>query len=42
MYTDETGHADIATALGGAELPQPVQFAMKLNSKLMTGSSYWV
>ena len=42
MYTDETGHADIATSLGGAELPQPVQFAMKLNSKVMTGASYWV
>ena len=42
MYTDETGHADIATSLGGAELPQPVQFVMKLNSKLMTGASYWV
>lgn len=42
MYTDETGHADMARSLGGAELPQPVQLAMKLNSKVMTGASYWV
>lgn len=42
MYADEIGHADMATALGGAELPQPVQLAMKLNEKVMTGASYWV
>lgn len=42
MYADEAGHADRATSLGGAELPQPVQLAMKLNSKVMTGTSYWV
>ncbi len=42
MYTDETGHAELATSLGGAELPPPVQLAMKLNSKVMTGASYWV
>ena len=42
MYADETGHADLARSLGGAELPQPVQLAMKLNAKVMTGTSYWV
>ena len=42
MYTDEVGHADMARSLGGAELPQPVQLAMKLNGKVMTGASYWV
>jgi 3-demethoxyubiquinol 3-hydroxylase len=42
MYTDEASHADMAAALGGAELPQPVQLAMKLNSKVMTNTSYWV
>jgi ubiquinone biosynthesis monooxygenase Coq7 len=42
MYTDETGHADMARSLGGADLPQPVQLAMKLNGKVMTGTSYWV
>jgi ubiquinone biosynthesis monooxygenase Coq7 len=42
MYADEIGHAAMATSLGGAELPQPVQMAMKLNGKVMTGTSYWV
>jgi len=42
MYEDEIGHAEMATSLGGVELPQPVQLAMKLNSKIMTGASYWV
>jgi ubiquinone biosynthesis monooxygenase Coq7 len=42
MYADETGHADMAIALGGAELPQPVQLAMKLNSKVMTTLAYRV
>ena len=42
MYTDETGHAEMAAALGGADLPRPVQLAMKLNGKVMTGTSYWV
>jgi len=42
MYADEVGHAAMASSLGGAELPQPVQLAMKLNGKVMTGTSYWV
>jgi len=42
MYTDEAGHADIAVSLGGAELPQPIRLAMKLNSKVMTATAYWV
>ena len=42
MYEDEIGHAKMATSLGGSELPQPVQLAMKLNSKVMTGASYWI
>jgi len=42
MHTDEVSHADMARSLGGAELPQPVQMAMKLNGKVMTGTSYWV
>jgi 3-demethoxyubiquinol 3-hydroxylase len=42
MYADEIGHADMAASLGGAELPQPVQLAMKLNGKVMTSTSYWV
>ncbi len=42
MHADEVGHADMAVSLGAAELPQPVQLAMKLNGKVMTGTSYWV
>jgi 3-demethoxyubiquinol 3-hydroxylase len=42
MYSDEIGHADMARTLGGAELPQPVQLAMKLNGKMMTSTAYWV
>ncbi len=42
MYTDEIGHADMATTLGGAELPKPVQLAMKVNAKVMTTLSHRV
>lgn len=42
MYSDEIGHADMAIALGGSELPQPIQLAMQMNGKLMTTASYWV
>jgi len=42
MYADEIGHAEMASSLGGEDLPQPVQLAMKLNGKVMTGTSYWV
>jgi ubiquinone biosynthesis monooxygenase Coq7 len=42
MYVDETAHADMAVSLGGAPLPQPVQWAMQLNGKLMTNTVYWV
>ena len=42
MYTDEIGHAEMASSLGGAELPQPVQLAMKLNGKVMTSTAYWI
>jgi ubiquinone biosynthesis monooxygenase Coq7 len=42
MYSDEIGHAEMASLLGGAELPQPVKLAMRLNSKVMTGTSYWI
>lgn len=42
MHHDEVGHADMANSLGGAELPPPVQFAMQLNSKVMTGAAYWI
>lgn len=42
MKADESRHATTAMASGGAELPDPVKFLMKLSSKLMTGVAYWV
>jgi len=42
MYSDEIGHADMATDLGGAALPAPVPTLMKLNGKVMTGLVYRV
>ncbi len=42
MYTDETRHAQMATGLGGAELPMPVKLAMRLSGKVMTGTAYWL
>lgn len=42
MKHDEMDHANLALAAGGAELPGPVKLAMKLTSKLMTKTVYWV
>ena len=42
MYADETGHADMAVALGAAELPLPLKLAMRGMSKVMTRTVYWV
>lgn len=42
MKTDEIHHAETALAYGGAPLPLPVKAAMKLSSKLMTRTVYWV
>ncbi|MFY9261387.1 MAG: 2-polyprenyl-3-methyl-6-methoxy-1,4-benzoquinone monooxygenase [Gallionella sp.] len=42
MHTDEIGHADMATAMGGAVLPQMVANAMKLGGKIMTQTTYRV
>jgi ubiquinone biosynthesis monooxygenase Coq7 len=42
MYLDETRHSEIAVQLGGAQLPMPVIFAMKVSSKLMTKTAYWI
>jgi len=41
MASDEAAHAAMAVELGGAPLPAPVQWAMQLNGKLMTKTSYW-
>ena len=42
MLDDETRHAEMATQLGGAELPPPVRQAMQISSKVMTRTAYWV
>jgi 3-demethoxyubiquinol 3-hydroxylase len=42
MYADETRHSDMAAKLGGAEMPLPVKLAMKVSSKMMTRTAYWV
>jgi ubiquinone biosynthesis monooxygenase Coq7 len=42
MQADEVAHGRAALARGGAELPAPVQGLMRLSSKLMTTSAYWV
>ena len=40
MYTDEIGHSEMATELGGAELPEPVKHLMKMNARVMTTLAY--
>ena len=42
MQLDEGHHATVALEAGAAELPGAVKRAMRLTSKLMTGTSYWV
>lgn len=42
MKQDEIGHADTAMRLGARELPGPVKLAMRMSSKLMTRSAYYV
>lgn len=42
MKTDEVAHADTATRLGAAELPEVAKRAMRLAAKVMTGAAYWV
>lgn len=42
MKADEVHHAQIAHAAGGAELPAPIRSAMRLTSKVMTSTVYWV
>ncbi|MER2512706.1 MAG: demethoxyubiquinone hydroxylase family protein, partial [Nitrosomonas ureae] len=38
----EAGHATMALSHGGVELPLPVKVAMKLGSKVMTQTAYWI
>lgn len=42
MRDDEARHATTALAHGGAELPETVKTAMKLSSKVMTGTAYYL
>lgn len=42
MKLDEACHATMALSHGGAELPMPVKFTMKLGSKVMTRTAYWI
>jgi ubiquinone biosynthesis monooxygenase Coq7 len=42
MKEDEIRHATVALEAGGAELPAPIKLAMKLTSKLMTKSVYYI
>jgi ubiquinone biosynthesis monooxygenase Coq7 len=42
MQSDEREHASTAQQLGGVALPPPVQFGMKIASKIMTKTAYYV
>jgi ubiquinone biosynthesis monooxygenase Coq7 len=42
MQIDEGGHATTAMSHGGVELPTPVKLVMKLGSKVMTQTTYWI
>ncbi len=42
MKEDEARHATTAFKHGAAELPWPARLAMRLTSKVMTGTAYWV
>jgi ubiquinone biosynthesis monooxygenase Coq7 len=42
MKADETRHGSEAKQAGGAELPEPVQRLMKLASRVMTKTAYWI
>jgi ubiquinone biosynthesis monooxygenase Coq7 len=42
MKEDEIHHATVALEAGGAKLPLPIKLAMKLTSKVMTKSVYYL
>ena len=42
MKVDEARHARTAVDHGAAELPEPVKLAMKLGSRIMTRTAYWI
>jgi len=42
MKADETRHGENARAAGARELPAPVKLLMKLTSRVMTRTAYWI
>lgn len=42
MKDDEARHATSALQHGAAELPAPAKFAMRLSSKVMTKTAFWI
>jgi ubiquinone biosynthesis monooxygenase Coq7 len=42
MQQDENQHATKALEAGGKKLPLPVRGLMKLTSKIMTKTAYWI
>ena len=42
MKEDEARHATSAIKHGGAELPEPAKAAMRLSSKVMTETAFWI
>lgn len=42
MKEDEVNHRNTAENAGGVALPAPVRGAMRLMSKVMTGTAYWI
>lgn len=42
MRIDENRHGAVGRSLGGEELPLAVKFAMRMASKVMTRTAYWV
>ncbi len=42
MRDDEARHATSALRHGAAELPAPARLAMRVSSKVMTGTAFWI
>ena len=42
MKEDEARHATSAISHGGADLPEPAKAAMRLSSKVMTDTAFWL
>jgi len=42
MKDDEARHATSALKYGAADLPAPAKLAMRLSSKVMTETAFWI